>query len=242
MPFRYRRQRRKRLPRRAGETIRGQPWQPPRLEVWIAQSPALASADSDLKPQKVPKEVREEWSDRKKRSAAQLQGNHGSWQGRGARCPAPSGQRSPNPVECRRAGEGARITTSIKGLAGRFQPDPLAVPIINAGMMNLLSQSQRYHSATAWSAMHVSITTVDRLASPASAADGWLGSTRRASNRPLHSFGRIPDPDRPNRIAFETISQITDPSRWMATHAITFLATSIGNTRQCIMKGVPSFL
>jgi hypothetical protein len=57
----------------------------------------------------VPKEAREEWSDRKKNLVAQLQGNHGSRQGRGSRCPAPSGQKSPNLDECRRAGENTPV-------------------------------------------------------------------------------------------------------------------------------------
>ena len=46
----------------------------------------------------------------------------------------------------------------------------------------------------------------------------------------------------PNPANFETTFQMTDPSRWMATQAVIFLATSIGSTRQYIMKGVPSFL
>lgn len=40
----------------------------------------------------------------------------------------------------------------------------------------------------------------------------------------------------------ETPSQITDPSRWMATQALIFLPTLTGSTRQYMMKGVPSFL
>ena len=45
-----------------------------------------------------------------------------------------------------------------------------------------------------------------------------------------------------NLATFETTSQMTAPSRWMATQWVIFLATSIGSTRQCIMKVVPSFL
>ncbi len=58
----------------------------------------------------------------------------------------------------------------------------------------------------------------------------------------LLSFRSLPYPDDPHRVLFETTSQMIDPSRWMATQAIIFLPTLIGNTRQYMMKGVPSFL
>lgn len=51
-----------------------------------------------------------------------------SWLLAGTRCALPSAiwAKESKPRESRRAGEGARITASIKGLAGRSQPDPLA--------------------------------------------------------------------------------------------------------------------
>jgi hypothetical protein len=36
--------------------------------------------------------------------------------------------------------------------------------------------------------------------------------------------------------------QMTAPARWMATQASIFRPTLMGSTRQCMMKGVPSFL
>ena len=63
-----------------------------------------------------------------------------------------------------------------------------------------------------------------------------------ASALGLLLFGSLPYPDHPHGGLFETTSQITDPSRWMATQAVIFLPTLIGSTRQYMMKGVSSFL
>src|SRR5215212_6850531 len=66
MPLRSRRRRRKRPPRRPGETIQGQPWQQLRLGVQTAQSPALWAVDNRLKLQDSSKEAGDERSQRKK--------------------------------------------------------------------------------------------------------------------------------------------------------------------------------
>ena len=133
--------------------------------------------------------------------------------------------------------------TSIEGLTGRFQPDPFAgadnqythdEPVISESMVSpdySLGGDASVDHGGQWA-----------LPSQPSAVDGWLGCRSRASNRLMTSYGSLLDRDYPNPILFETTSQITDPSRWMATQAVIFLPTLIGSTRQYMMKGVPSFL
>jgi hypothetical protein len=108
--------------------------------------------------------------------------------------------------------------------------------------MNLLSKSKWYHPTTAWVAMQVSITAANGPARPSHllSTDGWTpADALQTGFCPCVESYRIPIIQ---TVFFETTYQMTDPSRWMATQAVIFLRTLIGSTRQCMMKGVPSFL
>ena len=89
--------------------------------------------------------------------------------------------------------------------------------------------------------MQVSITTVVVSPVPDFCCRRMVWLQMMCSNRASLLWELI-RPENPNRFLFEMTSQMTDPSRWMATQAAIVLPTLIGSTRQYMMKGVPSFL